>query len=431
MLKADWLNKIDRHKRLTNIVLLFFALAIPFGLMRFVWDTQQSELISLDGKISSLESELDQTSQLKQKLNNRLLALRNEIDSLPTGNTVKTRIAEDYDALQKEIQAIQTLSSDVDLKDILTFKKDIVSLRKDMLNSRNSLITSMIQALGGAFFFITAYLTFRNVKATEDKQISERFSKALETLKDPSSELVKAGGVYSLEQIATDSPKVHWVIMEVLSIFVKESLPIHQHQTNLNSTKVRCDVQAALTVLGRRDFRKDPKDKFLDLSYVSLCKADLREAHFNGINLEQTDLREANLRQANLKGARIWQADLSEADLTGIVLNGASLLKKTKLIKTTLDGGELEEANLTDCSLEGASLKRCNLRNASLKNADLKDAHLEDALGLIPEQIVIANNWQLSHYSSSFRDKLQSYCQNNNLPYEELLACSNKEVKNP
>lgn len=77
--------------------------------------------------------------------------------------------------------------------------------------------------------------------------------------------------------------------MEVLTSFVQEK-SLQQVKNNQEEEakasnqerelqKVTKDVQAALTVIGRRDSSKDPDNKKLDLSHTNLRGANLREAN--------------------------------------------------------------------------------------------------------------------------------------------------------
>ena len=73
--------------------------------------------------------------------------------------------------------------------------------------TQNAIYSTLVQAVGGAFFFVTAYLTYRNVrateanvKATEEKQVTERFSKAVELLGSDKLE-VRMGAIYALAWI--------------------------------------------------------------------------------------------------------------------------------------------------------------------------------------------------------------------------------------
>jgi hypothetical protein len=64
----------------------------------------------------------------------------------------------------------------------------------------------------------TAKAALENAEAAQDKQITERFTKAIELIS--SKEVTtRIGGIYALERIANNSKDDHWTIMEVLTAF--------------------------------------------------------------------------------------------------------------------------------------------------------------------------------------------------------------------
>lgn len=167
--------------------------------------------------------------------------------------------------------------------------------------------------------------------------------------------------INDLEQIAQNHPQYHWIIMNILTNFVrKNTIHVSQEEAINNlSVKVRADIQAALTVIARRDVNKDPENEQLDLSHT-----DIR-----GVNLNRANLQQTNLYQANLAGA-----NLTEANLAGAILSAANL-----------EGANLYLANLEGAILSAANLKRANLylanlHYASLYLADLHGAILNDAI---------------------------------------------------
>jgi hypothetical protein len=168
----------------------------------------------------------------------------------------------------------------------LRLEKDILGFEKDKTTIQNGAYTNLVQALGGLVLSITAWVGYqnfrvgeKNLKISEDKQVTERFSKSIEHLGSDKID-IRLGGIYALEQIAIDSAKYHWTIVEILSAFVREKCPlddITQPIGNLEKTsledqseqnisvptckKVGVDIQAAMTVLGRRKVEQDPPDK--------------------------------------------------------------------------------------------------------------------------------------------------------------------------
>ncbi|WP_242046503.1 pentapeptide repeat-containing protein [Cylindrospermum sp. FACHB-282] len=235
-----------------------------------------------------------------------------------------------------------------------------------------------------------AVIARENLKLSEDKQITERFAKAIELLGNERLE-VKLGGIYALEQIAQDSPdKYHWTIMEVLTAFVRENAPVKKiaEEDEGKIPKLRTDIQAALTVIGRRNCGKEKEYQRLDLNNIDMRGANLYKAHLEkailfeanlqGANLTQANLQEADLTQANLQEAIFYQANLKEAILA------KANLKEAILAKANLQGADLSEANLQGAtlfkaSLQGAILCRANLQGAMLWEANLQEASLSEA----------------------------------------------------
>lgn len=246
-------------------------------------------------------------------------------------------------------QQIDALPATVVPKDKLALEKDRLTLEKDRVNAQNAIYGTLVQAFSGAFFVVTAYLTWRNVKATEEKQVTERFSKAIELLGSEKRE-IRLGGIYALERIAKDSPKDHWTIMEVLTSFIQEKSPHRtvtseevspDEQTNSSSQKqerqrITTEVQAALTVIRRRGSSKEQELQRIELPYTNLIganliKAILVKADLRGAILRGADLRGAILIRANLGEADLVKADLRGANLRGAILTGAITDMETKL----------------------------------------------------------------------------------------------------
>lgn len=265
---------------------------------------------------------------------------------------------------------------------------------------------------GGIFLYLNFRVANRNAELAESRLITERFSKAVEQLGSDKIE-VRLGGIYSLERIAKDSERDHWTIMEVLTSFIQENspsiLPKDDGTEEKNAKPIEKDIQAALTVIGRREANKEGTDKSLDLSYSNLSNANLQRANFNKANFTQSnfiyaDLSSANLVRANLKGANLCSVNLSSSnlnhanlrytDLSHSILRKANLssaqvstanlskanLGKANLNEANLSNTNLSCTNLSNANLSGANLKRANLSNADLHSSDLNNANLRTAV---------------------------------------------------
>ncbi|HYX13922.1 MAG TPA: pentapeptide repeat-containing protein [Nostoc sp.] len=251
----------------------------------------------------------------------------------------------------------------------------------------------------------SAEAALRNAEAAQDKQITERFEKAIEQLGNEKIE-TRLGAIYTLERIAKDSKDDHWTIMEVLTAFVRENAPLNDFfEKNTENTdsliivntwnyqkpkeieeklNLQTDIQAALTVIGRRKSENDPENQRLDLRNINirgavLFKANLQNANLMRANLQGAILSEAKLQGviltlANLQGAKLPKANLEDADLS------EANLQEAILSEANLQGAKLPRANLEDADLSGANLQKAILTKANLQGAKLPRANLEDAI---------------------------------------------------
>jgi len=207
-------------------------------------------------------------------------------------------------------------------------------------------IVTGLTAIGALIFTgLSLRATQDQIMISEQGQLTDRFSKAVEQLGSKDGIDVRLGGIYALERLARDSARDHPAIMEVLSAFVRQHAPITMCT---NEYPPATDIQAALTVVGRRDAARDAGS--IDLRSSCLAKANL-----SGVNLSR----------ANLAGAYLTDAQLSNIDFTGTRLIGA------KLGGADLTGAHLGGANLTGAYVSGADLAGANLSGADLTGVNL------------------------------------------------------------
>jgi uncharacterized protein YjbI with pentapeptide repeats len=310
----------------------------------------------------------------------------------------------------------------------------------------------------------TATAAIDNAKISQEKQITERFSKAIEQLASEKIE-IKLGAIYTLERIAKDSQADRWTIIEVLTAFARENTYLKKEKeiSNVSSlqneglnnkkeekelSKMRWDVQELLTVIIRVNNQNFQKNKQLNLSNISIIRSDLTDANFRKANLSDCDFSGAILWRANLSGARLSGANFSKSELVETKFIRASLansifihaifiyvnfskanliqadfsgcgLRETIFIKALLGGANFTNANLSGANFRSAILLGANLTNANLEGANLTNAKLTSTLNanltnadfsgiqtIEPDQIKTAKNWEMAKYDKEFRIKL-------------------------
>ena len=264
------------------------------------------------------------------------------------------------------------------------------------------IIVGIAILIGIFFFWHTIDSQRENMKATRESQTTERFTSAIDQLgaideRGNKRLEVRLGGIYALERIAKDSPRDHQTIMDVLTAYVRENAPLQNANShpdkneesektgieNLADGGPGADVQAILTVIGRREIDHDKEDNHLNLGNTFLPGADIGGANLEGANLRKSNLKKANLVEADLTEADLGRADLRAANLTGANLYeaylGGTYLYKAYLDRVNLGAAYLGGANLGDANLEGADLSKAYLGGANLKSANLQEADLEEA----------------------------------------------------
>ncbi|MEU0564094.1 pentapeptide repeat-containing protein [Nonomuraea sp. NPDC005983] len=212
----------------------------------------------------------------------------------------------------------------------------------------------LLAAVGGFALLTGAAFAARTYYLSQRGQLTDRYTKAIGLLgSDKLTERI--GGVYALEHLMIESEREHDTVVEVLAAFVRDqtafSTPDEGHQEAESGNEIdiwlvqpRTDVQAALTVLGRRP-RRPERSRLVDLSQADLTGADLANLHLDDVWFWGAKLQSARLQGARLKGANFSGADLRDAKLTHASMQGAWLY-----------GAQLQEAVLMGAKLQGATL---------------------------------------------------------------------------
>ena len=215
----------------------------------------------------------------------------------------------------------------------------------------------------------------RQAKISQRGLLNERYQKGAEMLGSPFLS-VRLGGIYALQHLAEDEPKQYHVqIMRLFCAFVHNPTrdkDIDHYDYNAEDesvnidTRIRKDVQAAMTAIGTRsdaDVELEKKAKFeLDLggahlSHARLISANLADANLSGAVLFYARLVSANLTGANLTGAVLFNADLADTDLTGVSLTAVRGLTQEQLDQASAGSDSLPKLDQAQDSKSGNLLK--------------------------------------------------------------------------
>ncbi|MER7992042.1 pentapeptide repeat-containing protein [Micromonospora chalcea] len=242
-------------------------------------------------------------------------------------------------------------------------------------------------------------------------QIADRFTQAIDQLGQPGVDKidVRLGALYSLERIMRDSAVDQPAVVEVIAAFVRVHAPASGADPRAPAASPRAlripatpvDIQAAVTVLGRRNRDYDHLPDGLNLVATNLGGANLTNAKLNSARLDDADLRYASMGQAqltaaflgraNLYGSAIDQANLNRAILFNADLRYAHMwdtdLTSAVLIRSDLRYAQMQNADLTRADLRGADLRGADMYGATLAMADLTGADLRGAVNLTNDDV--------------------------------------------
>ncbi|MBF0384131.1 MAG: pentapeptide repeat-containing protein [Magnetococcales bacterium] len=217
--------------------------------------------------------------------------------------------------------------------------------------------------------------TSKNLETlTQKGHLTDRFSKAVELL-GHDKRTIQIGGIKALERIAIEDPKTyHRTVYELLCVFVKDHSPAPESKDPDNNASreppsERIAVQAAMTVICRRDSDKDVK---LDLTNANLSDLNLKDANLSGANLYKADLRKSRLHNAILNGkvslyrAKLDNADFFEAELKGADFSRACM-RNTILFCAKLEGAKFYDSNISNADFGGAKVTDEQLLDACIE----------------------------------------------------------------
>ena len=312
--------------------------------------------------------------------------------------------------------------------------RELFEIENESRGTLGQILSGVAVLTGLIFAWQQLGQTSDNLRVSQEGQITDRFSRAVDQL--GSDDLTaRLGGVYALERIARDSPRDYGPVMEVLTAFARQESPLPANGAATpaaSAPPIPVEVEAVFKVIGRRtpaqvlaeleaggcleltginavganlagyDLRNTCWDRS-DMRGATLIRADLSGSRFvgstliqtnldsvqaQGANFYQADLALANLSRANLRDANFLAANLSTATLQGTDLTGADLLS-TNLGNALLLGADLGEANVLDADFTGAVLSGADLATVEGLTAEQIEPAIVDGATRLPANIDI------------------------------------------
>jgi hypothetical protein len=390
----DWSNSQLLLKFRDRRVILIVLFSFLSFILWIIWSLQQENIkvLNQDAKklktdIQSLKTSIvDNKDAQQEQLRQQLSVLEKSLNALPDKFRSKQQLNQQISTLKKQVEA---LPDPITFKDQLSLEKDRLILEKDMANARNAVWDSIFQALGGLFFFCTVIISWRNYQATQNKQISECFSKAIELLGNENLG-VRLGGIYELEGIARDSEKYNWKVIEILAGFVRDR-SLSRKEKEKTTTMLETDKQdeTAFSDLALDEQRQEERQ-------ISLPPTDIQSA----LLILDRSIEETNRRILDLRGS-----DFSYLKIAPSLL---SVFKGMNLADANFQKANLSGANLSRANLSGANLSGANLSGVNLSGANLFETNLIEVKNLTIKQVKDADDWGEALYDDKFKKQLDT-----------------------
>ena len=263
-------------------------------------------------------------------------------------------------------------------------------------NTENNIRTASIGflvALGAAGSLV---YTARTYALGRESQVTDRFTRAIEQLGNPSLG-VRLGGLYALSRIARDSPQDAPAVVAVMCQYARaesrRSVPSEQllgslrrrinfrrlpgsmdPESGVYGMNIRADISVAVSEAASLSEKLPPLS-------LQLLGIRLDGAHLSGIIAHEASLDGSSLRQAVLIGSDLRQSWIRYAQLQG------TWFVEAKLQGAVFSYSRLEGADFRRSHLEGSMFYHANLTGVNFEGAYLAGADLRETLGLTERQL--------------------------------------------
>lgn len=202
----------------------------------------------------------------------------------------------------------------------------------------------------------------------------------------------RLGALYSLERLLDESVKDQRAVLETLCAYVRENsaldvigdednAPLFQRGETPPAPTRPGDVQAALTIIGRRPesarTRADKEGWRLDLRNTNLTSYDLSRLNFDRADFSNSFLNGTKMRLGHFVNCVFRHVFLCSSKMAGADFSGS-----------TFDTCHLKQAEIDETNFSSATFIASDLREAHVTTLNINGANLEKAFGYFLEYAV-------------------------------------------
>jgi uncharacterized protein YjbI with pentapeptide repeats len=192
----------------------------------------------------------------------------------------------------------------------------------------------------------------------------------------------RLGALYSLERLLLESQKDQRAILETICAYVRENSPLEAPESEASSLfkrgeipptpTRRADVQAAITVIGRRpeaiQSRAVQEGWRLDLRNSNLIAYD-----FSTLNYDRADFTNSFLNNARMQGASFAHCVFFGTFMRGAKMQNANF-KSSTFVNCFFENSELENTGFSLATFQEADLRAEKVSSIAIEGANLENA---------------------------------------------------------
>lgn len=224
----------------------------------------------------------------------------------------------------------------------------------------------------------------------EEKFVDEYITVTGSTKKDVVSKTVpnieiRLGGIYALEKIAKDHKSLHMPVMEILCSYVRQNAENsdfdNQNESDEKSEKseiikklIRIDVQAAVSVIGRRNMSIIDEeiigDGRKDISFEDDVRFDLSNCRFTGLNMKGLTFSRANFERSVFVDSNFDDAYFDRTNFS------KSEFKNVTMQNIKVNGCKLDESRFIDIYIGEAIFNRTWISRVFFENVRILDSKM-------------------------------------------------------
>lgn len=250
------------------------------------------------------------------------------------------------------------------------------TLESSQSQKTNEQFTKALEDLGGSTLFhhLAGIYSFRRLD--QEIETEKEFYDRMEILKQQN----KSAEVLDKEnETRRFQKKIHWEIMDILTHFIQEKVPIPRTEDSANSPNRLMQTVSAQpeSANGDEDDRECPVDIYEILKLIGERKLTSGAGEVEKLNLVNTDLRGCTLR-GNFQDASFENVNFSGAKMQNVSLQGANLKR------ADFSGAVLEKANLTSVKLEFTSFYGVDLTDVRFGEGEDLNGALVDSSSKCP-----------------------------------------------